>query len=350
MKLEKISLSDETAIAKWDDFVRSHPLATPNHLSSWLKTISATYSFEPFLYAATADDGALAGIFPLFRIQSPFTGTRMVSLPFSDYGGPLCSHPDLDAEMVALVRGERRSGTQRIEIRGPLDHPGDLLRFSYYKRHVLDLRPGIETIQKNIDKKTILYSVRKAEKSGVTIRRDDTKAGLDEFCRLNNLTRKKHGVPSQPRAFFDNLFSCMISTGNGFILVASHESDVIAASLFLTVAKRIHYKYNASDPANLKKYSPNHFLTWHVISWGVEQGFESLDFGRTSPDNEGLIRYKNMWGMKDMELPYYYFPRVNGAASTKENGLGYRWMTSVWRRLPLPVAESASRVLYKHLG
>ena len=268
MKFERVSLSDAATKKAWDDFAESHPRATPCHLSCWLDAISTTYSFEPFLFAARNEEGAFAGIFPLFRIRSPFTGTRMVSLPFSDYGGPLGIDPTVETGMLMHVRQEYQHDLKYLEIRGPLQDPADFLPYSYYKRHVLDLRPGLAAIQKNIDKKTILYSVRKAEKAGVSIRQENTQAGLDAFCHLNNLTRRKHGVPGQPRAFFDNLFSCIVAPGRGFILAAVHESEIIAASFFLTMAKQIHYKYNASDPALLRKFSPNHLLTWEVISWG----------------------------------------------------------------------------------
>jgi hypothetical protein len=350
MKFKTIDLSDEQAMKTWDGFVVSHPLATPSHLSCWLAAIYKTYSFEPLLYVATNDEGGIAGIFPLFKIKSAFTGSRAVSLPFSDYGGPLCTSAETEAEMVRFVKHEHQHKVNYLEIRGTLQNSDGFVPYSYYKRHVLDLQKGLPEIQKSIDKKTIMYSVRKAEKAGVSIRQENTPFGLNEFYRLNNLTRRKHGVPCQPRAFFENLFSCIIGGNKGMILLALHDSDVIAASLFLTVAKKIHYKYNASDPVLLKKYSPNHLLTWHIISWGVEHGFESLDFGRTSPDNEGLIRYKNMWGMTDGDLPYYYYPRVKGAVSTKESGLRYRCMTALWRHLPLGIMEKLSTVLFRHLG
>jgi CelD/BcsL family acetyltransferase involved in cellulose biosynthesis len=350
MRFETVSLSDVVATTAWDDYVSRHPRATPCHLSAWLWAIHATYSFEPLLYTVKDDGGALQGVFPLFRIRGAFTGVRVVSLPFSDYGGPLCNDQIVEEELVRHVRGECQNGIRYLEIRGGLARPGDLLPYNYYKRHVMDLRAGIGALQNKFDKKTIQYSIRKAEKAGVVIKQDNTRAGLEAFYRLNNLTRRKHGVPSQPHAFFENLYSRMIAAKAGFILVAEHDSTVAAASLFLTVARQIHYKYNASDPALLKKLSPNHLLTWHVITWGVENGYQSLDFGRTSPDNQGLIRYKNMWGMEDQDIPYYYYPRVKGAVATKESGISYRLATSMWRHLPLPVMEFSSSILYKHLG
>jgi CelD/BcsL family acetyltransferase involved in cellulose biosynthesis len=350
MKFETIALSDVAATKAWDDYVEVHPLATPSHLSSWLSAIQTTYSFTPLLYVAKGEDDTLLGVFPLFKIRGAFAGIRIVSLPFSDYGGPLCNSAAVEEELVRHVRCACHNGIRYLEIRGGLQSPGDLLPYHYYKRHVMNLEPGVSAIQSKIDKKTIQYCIRKAEKAGVTIRQDNTRKGLDAFYHLNNLTRRKHGVPSQPRAFFENLFSCIVAKEAGFIMVAEHESAIVAASLFLTVGKQIHYKYNASDPAVLKRLSPNHLLTWRVIAWGVEHGYAALDFGRTSPDNEGLIRYKNMWGMEDKDLPYYYYPRVKGAVSTKESGMSYRLVTSMWRHLPLPVMELSSSVLYKHLG
>jgi hypothetical protein len=350
MNIETISLSDKPALSSWDAYAGSHPHSTPSHLSFWLNAICTTYSFAPLLYVAKNDAGEIVGVFPLFKIVSHLTGTRVVSIPFSDYGGPLGNDPGVEAEMIRHMQAENRNKTKYLEIRGALRQPDGFLPYPYYKRHVLDLQQGMALIQKGMDKKTIMYSIRKAEKAGVSTRHENTLLGLDAFCHLNNLTRKKHGVPCQPRAFFENLFKNMVSGGHGFILVAVHGADVCAASWFLTIANRIHYKYSASDPLLLKKYSPNHLLTWHAITWGSEHGYSSLDFGRTSPDNEGLIRYKNMWGMKDLELPYYYYPHVKGAASTKESGLSYRIMTLLWRHMPLPVMESISSVLYKQLG
>lgn len=350
MNITKISLLDSAATSDWDAYVGGHANATPCHLSSWLTSLRDTYSFEPILYVAKDEAGQTQGIFPLFRISGAFTGIRIVSLPFSDYGGPLCTSAIVEKALVERVRQDFRSGIKYLEIRGGISEPKDMQRYNYYKRHALDLRKGIAQLQAKIDKKTILYNIRRAEKAGVVVRQENSRAGMDAFYHLNSLTRRKHGVPCQPRAFFENLFAKMIVPNFGFILVAEHESRIAAASLFLIIGKHIHYKYSASDPILLRKLSPNHLLTWSAISWGVENGYESLDFGRTSPDNVGLIRYKNMWGMEDLELPYYYYPHIHGAVATKESGIGYRMATAMWRHLPLSVLEMSSSIIYKHLG
>jgi lipid II:glycine glycyltransferase (peptidoglycan interpeptide bridge formation enzyme) len=142
----------------------------------------------------------------------------------------------------------------------------------------------------------------------------------------------------------------MITSENGFILLAEHDGLVIGASIFLKCGHTLHYKYNASDPAKIHSLSPNHLLTWNAIKWGHENNFTTFDFGRTSPDNKGLMRYKEMWGVTVADVPYYYYPKVKGAASVKEKTVLFRMYTGAWRLLPDYIAEKLSKVVFKHLA
>jgi len=111
----------------------------------------------------------------------------------------------------------------------------------------------------------------------------------------------------------------------------------------------IYYKFAASD-RNYLQYRPNHFVMWHAIQYGCEKGCKYFDAGRTSPDNLGLMRFKRSWGTQEIDLPYYYWPTVKGATSTKERSLKYKMITSLMRRMPTTISRVAGELLYKHLG
>ena len=84
---------------------------------------------------------------------------------------------------------------------------------------------------------------------------------------------------------------------------------------------------------------------------GVELGYEVLDIGKTSPTDEGLLKYKSHWGAAEMEVPHFYYPRVMGISSLDdEKSLLYRTMAVVWRRMPPVLAQLAARVFYRHAG
>lgn len=349
--LTEFSLYNESEMRQWDDFVESHPKGTPFHLSCWLRVINETYSYKPHLFVLKSNNGEIAAIFPFFIIKGILGGTRMVSIPFSDYGGPLFSNNSTcKGEVLHEIARKNNCRINCVEIRGPLSINSGFICHNYYKQNLLDLSPGIAELKKKLHKRTIVYSIRKAQKSEVTIKEESTRHGIKEFYRLNLLTRKKHGVPFQPILFFEKIFDHMISKGFASILVAVSDSKTIAASLFLKFKDTVYYKYNASDPFYLHSKTPNHLLTWHAIERAYSEGYRLFDFGRSSPDNKGLTRYKNMWGTDIMDLPYYYYPKIKGAASKEEKGLIYRISTGVWRRLPDRIVDNIGPKLYKYLG
>lgn len=342
-----ISLSDPAAVEIWDKFVHNHPEGTPSHLSGWLKCTAETYGFRPSLACFYGQGRSLEGVFPFFVINSVVHKKRLLSLPFSDFGGPLQMAQADNAAMDRIV-DSYCAKQYRIEIRGTCTN-SKFIRNDYYKRHVCSLDGDIEKIRSNINKRTIQRSIRKAEDAGTVIKRVTDVQGMEAFIRLNRLTRKKHGVPSQPRKWFNQLQKHVIESGNGFIMVAELNKRIVGASIILISGKTIHYKYNASDPEVMHQVSPNHLIVWETIKWGVANGFRALDFGRTAPDNEGLIRYKEMWGTKTVELPYYYYPEVQGISSLRENSLVYQMYSRLWRCLPDCLSEPVSDLIYKYL-
>jgi hypothetical protein len=346
---EKISSLDQIDFGAWDAFVQSHPQGTPYHLSGWLKAIEETYAFKPF-FGVWKNEGSITGILPFFKTKSFFSGSSIISLPFSDYGGTLLSGDDETGADIGEALKEFKNSEKKLEVRGPVGGDSGFAVFDYYKSHVLDLGCGIEELKKKIDKRTIQYSIRKAEKAGVEVREQNDQEGIDQFYRLNVLTRKKHGVPCQPKRFFNNLLTHVIQKGCGFILLAYCQEKPIGAGFFLTQGKSIHYKYNASDPEVLGKITPNHALTWQAMKNGCEGGFLSFNFGRTSPDNIGLMRYKSMWGSKVHDCPYLYYPKARGASSLQEKSAFYKALSGLWVKLPSFAADRIGNMIYKHFA
>jgi lipid II:glycine glycyltransferase (peptidoglycan interpeptide bridge formation enzyme) len=348
--LTKFSLYNDDEMRRWDDFVMTHPLGTPFHLSSWIRIVHETYSFEPELSVYTDASGEIAGLFPYFIISSLFSRPRIVSMPFSDYCSPLACSTSVEGELLNGVIEKSGAKMKYIEIRGLISGDSKYLCHNHYQRYTLELDPDPSKVYKGFDKRTVIRSIKKAEKEGVVITESNTSKGVEEFYRLNKLTRKKHGVPCQPKVFFEKIAEYMMSKGVAFILLATCDSQVISASLFIRFKKSIYYKYNASDPAYLASKTPNHLLIWELVKKACNEGFQTIDFGRTAKDNKGLVRYKKMWGAKAHDLPYYYYPAIKGAASNAESGLSYRVATGIWKHLPDTIADRLGPILMKQLA
>jgi len=345
-----LSLIDPLRDKRWDDFVKSHPSGSIYHSSPWFEILNHTYSLTPFYYSSIDGNNELIGIIPLFLIKSFLTGNHMVSLPFSDFCDPIFLNVEDKEKCLEKIIQLHHNQVKYFEIRSTEISNGNLPSHNYYKLHRLDLSDDPGEIMQKIDKRTVHYSIRKALREGIEIKEENSVRGIREFYRLNILTRKKHGVPPQPFEFFKNILDVLILKKMGSILLAVYEGRAIAAGIFLNFKDTVYYKYNASDPAYLSKKTPNHLLTWHAIEHACLNGYRFFDFGRTSPDNKGLIRYKEMWGAYPVDLPYYYYPKVMGVTSKEEMSFSYHFFTRLWKSLPNPIAEKFGPIVYRHIS
>ena len=348
--LTRYALDSEPDMRRWDSFVESHPEGTPFHLSGWLRTIAQTYAFEPVLCALQGSHGNIEGIAPFFRQRSLLSGSRLVCLPFSDFCAPLGFHGIGLRPLTDWLRNGSARSVRRIEIRGGLADSAGFECRTDYKHHTLRLHADPEAVLKHVDKHTIIYNIRKARREGVRIIRDNTQGALEEFYRLNLLTRKKHGVPSQPRNFFTAFARNLLDSDRAYLLLAMYQSRPVAAGVFMKLPGKIFYKYNVSDPRCLSKIVPNHLLTWTAIEQACLDGYEVFDFGRTMVNNTGLMRYKRMWGAEERDLPYYFHPTSGAFSLRNERALIYQLNSYIWRHLPESIVSRIGPAILKRLG
>ena len=187
--------------------------------------------------------------------------------------------------------------------------------------------------------------IRKAEREGVTIRRAEASCDLTEvFYALHARTRRRLGVPVQPRRFFELLWTRIIEPGLGFVLLAYSGDVPVAGAVFLAWNGTIAYKYSASDPA-FWRLCPNNLVIWTAIRWGCENGYRSFDFGRTDNENAGLRGFKSAWGATEEEL---YYATIGDARTEPSKHRLERAAAAVIRRSPLWVCRTAGAVLYKY--
>ena len=132
------------------------------------------------------------------------------------------------------------------------------------------------------------------------------------------------------------------------LLLAEHEGIVVAGIILIVSGTTVRYAYGASHEDYLH-LGPNNLLMWEAIEWACQSGYARFDLGRTAYDNGGLMDFKRGWGARQKSLTYYYWPRRAGLATTQEHSWTYRAATSVWRRLPLSIAETLGSALYRHL-
>ena len=339
---------DPVADPRWMALVEGSREAAVFHHPGWLTLLRATYGYGITACAVPGADGRLAGGLPIAEVSSRLTGRRLVALPFSDLCPPLLADDTSDDAAEAL--GEALDAFQRrrrlpLEVRGTgtvlsATSPGERFR-----HHVLALEPDVAAVERRFAKAQVRRGVRRAQREGLHAVRETDRPALEAFFRLHVATRRRLGVPTQPRRFilaFEHLFS----QGLGFVLLVRSDERPLAAGVFLTLGDTLLYKYGASDERFLG-LRPNNLLFMEAIRWGCEHGMRHLDFGRTHWDHESLRAFKLAWGAEEHELRYRH---VGGAPPGGRSGRAMSVLSAVIRHSPPGTSRAIGEVLYRHAG
>jgi lipid II:glycine glycyltransferase (peptidoglycan interpeptide bridge formation enzyme) len=178
----------------------------------------------------------------------------------------------------------------------------------------------------------------------VVCERRDLNAVTDVFYALHVETRRRLGVPVQPRRFFQLLWEELVAPGLGYVLVAEAESKAVAAAVFLSWNGNTIYKFGASDP-QARHARPNNLLFWHAIRHAIERRDRTLDFGRSELDQDGLRAFKAGWGSDEEPLVYSHLAdRAPGSTVRRASGL----LEPAIRRSPRWVTRFLGELLYRH--
>lgn len=313
---------------------------------AWIRLLAEHYRY-PVVAVAVERDGELVCGIPIAHLRSRLTGNRLVALPFSDIVTPVYGTADA-AEREQLARAVERERLDRgmpLEIHGPMEDLRDAGRGEAFLHHVCDLRgrSADEVLQSIHQSKR--RAVRAAARSGVTVQARTDAEALRAFYRLHTLTRRRLGVPTQPRGFIDR-FLTLFDEGLGFVLVAELEGTPVAAGVYLRFNGTLTMKYNASDPDRLSA-GGNVAAYAEAIRIACAEGCHSLDYGRTEIDNAGLARFKEQFGAEPRDLAYTRCP-----ADARERSVRSvpRLQQEIIRRSPPVVGRMVGAALYRHVG
>lgn len=341
---------DPVADPRWRALVDAAPDASIFHHPVWLELLRRQYGYEIAALVVPDDGGPLAAGLPLATIRSRLTGQRQVALPFSDVCPPLVA-PDAShatgALTSALAQLPGRTGLA-LEVRFPLEHLPAARHLGGHVVHLLEIPPVEEAERGSFARSAARRGANKARREGVQVARRTDREGLAIFYRLHLATRRRQGVPIQPRRFILR-FGELFVRGMGFVSVASRQGEPLAAAVFLHFKRTLTYKYGASDHRHLE-LRPNNLLFMDAVRWAASNGMATLDFGRTEESNQGLRSFKSLWGAEERPLVYTRLGGDGHDRGPEDDGRVMRMAGEVIRRGPPWVGRAAGETLYGHFG
>jgi CelD/BcsL family acetyltransferase involved in cellulose biosynthesis len=332
--------------ARWADFVASAPAATPFHDPAWATVLAETYGLSVFALVALDEAGAVVAGAPWAEVRTLAGRRRWVSLPFTDACEPLAASPAALGRLLrTLADADRALNAPQLEIRARVDATGWRVAADAVIHRLL-LDSDIDALRSRFSRSQVVRNIARAEREGVRVRSATGERDLEAFYALHVRTRRRQGVPVQPRRFLRSLWERVIQPGAGSILLADTGGDAVAGALFLHGPNTTIYKFGASDPP-ARQVRANHLLFWTAIRDSALRGERWFDFGRTDLDNAGLRAFKSGWGAKEQPLCASVLPvgAARGHAS-----LSSRLIGPPIRRGPTWVGRAVGAAFYARAG
>ncbi|XHH10605.1 MAG: GNAT family N-acetyltransferase [Candidatus Bathyarchaeia archaeon] len=339
---------------QWDEFVESHPYGTPYHMWGYGEALSMTYHYQRY-YLVGKIDGKIIGVFPLIHVNSKLFGSKLLSLPFCEYGGPLI---DMHANSVRGINQKFLDevssiasdlGVNYVELRNVSIDSSFLSQANYtqlnrYVDFKLDLSQGTEKLWRSLDKKT-RNSTRKSQKSNMVINEVQDEKMLRRYFSLYLKVEKKHGSPPQSFKLFENLLK---HSHNLKSLIAEYNRIPIAGITVFYSKNQVYWWNGVSDPA-FSNVNATNLLLWQVIEDGSKNGYSFMNFGRTRKDT-GVYQFKKGWCGTEVSLKdSVFFLNNNKELADPEQGK-YPFLSKMWSFLPTICAEKLGPKIVSGIG
>ena len=161
-----------------------------SYQANWFDLISKLYGYT-FIPLTTHDaQGEITGFLPLCYMQSPLTGRRLVSLPFSDIC-PLLATDETSAntlidQAVALAKERKVKYLElRTGVNEALARRQDLVEENQlYVRWLMPLSADPDSVWSSL-RKPVQHQVKKSQKLGVQVRIAQKREDMEHYYRLH---------------------------------------------------------------------------------------------------------------------------------------------------------------------
>ena len=280
-----VKLLDNSEV--WDSWVTSCANGNVLQAYEWGE-FKSEFGWRPLRLWACEGDTLYGGAQLLIR-QLPIG--KVVYVP----RGPLLSsdRPEAMAKTIeAIHQVSRKQGAFFAKIEPPFANSESLAKqlsalglrqsdeLQPRSTLVVDLRPDLRTISARLNIKT-RYNIGLAGRKGVTVS-EGTEADLPTFYRLLQETCWRRQFSIHSLDYYRKVWQRLEARGMAQLLLASHQSDVLAAAMIFVFGKSAYYMYGASTSRG-RNLKPAELLQWEAMKWAK---------------SEGCLEY-DLWGIPD---------------------------------------------------
>lgn len=341
--------------AAWNLYVHSHSQATPYHDFSWVESVEEAYGHVNVSLIALNND-KLVGILPIVKMEHPFFGHSLCSLPFCDLGHALADNQEiLNALLSQLQHLKESCGAKYIEYRdtardmyrSTLDITSDENKLEGKKVRMLLSLPETSDQLMSGFKSKLRSQIRKSDKNGLTYQVGNNPELINAFYQVFIHNMRKLGSPVHSKSWYqalrkhyqDDLLVSIIYTQN----------IPIGAGIVLRNGTKACIPW-ASTLAEFNHLAPNMLLYWSLLKEVTDSGAKAFDFGR-STYGEGTFNFKQQWGAEPLALNWSRLEQQESPSDEHATPSKLRGMIEYgWSRLPLSMTTMIGPKIRKYIS
>lgn len=323
----------------WDDYVSSHPQATPYQKYAWLKAVCDAYPHKNASLIAFNTNSEVVGVYPAILMVNPFTKDSLCALPYCDLGGPLTDDIQIEQQLEQAIKSRFLKGSESfIDVRtnrAKSDSPTDFNKKKV--RMLLELPSSGEKLLASFKSK-LRSQIKKAEKNGLVFTIGTTPRLLDDFYHVYTRNMRDLGSPAHSKKWFQSISEAY---GENHIFSVVYKDDIpIGAGLVLRVSDKACIPW-ASTVRDYNRLAPNMLLYWSLLGHCADNGIRSFDFGRSTYE-EGTYKFKKQWGAQPELLEWkklYLSGEQEFVVDSSNPHSALRTaLEGLWRKLPVSVS------------
>jgi CelD/BcsL family acetyltransferase involved in cellulose biosynthesis len=341
----------------WNSYLLDNPKSSFFHTLDWKDIIERVYGFEPCYFLAMEGDD-VKGIVCSFFTKSVIFGKKIISTPFNFYNEPLFDDADAASVLIkAVIDIAKHKDVKYVEFKSLSEFDNSiasnfsLVKNDHYFISGLQLKGTPDESVKSYTSrltKNLRTLKSNALKNNIKVRELSSVSDLEAFYDvLVRLYRDKHNMIPQPYSLFRSLYD--LGEKKFRLLVCTKDDKVVGGMVLLFFKDQVVYAYGASNP-DYANFSPSTLLVDHAINLVSGLGCSHMDFGVTSPYQEGLLNFKSSFGATPKKLPFYYHLLKVDKVPELDYHTSFKSLRKPFRFVPVPIIKKLSPIVTRQLG
>jgi serine/alanine adding enzyme len=319
------TLSTELDVANW-------PRLSGHH-RSWPMILSKGLKQHPIFLVASLPNNKVVGFLPLSRVESPFFGKFLVSLPYLNSGGVWADDPLVARGLVdRAVELADRFDVKHLELRHevPLEHPKLTVSRTDKVHMRLELPTTAEELNKSFKSK-LRSQIKKNSEHPFELLFGGPEL-LGDFYRVFATNMRDLGTPVYPEKLFRSILESFGPLQAELVVVRLASRPIAAAllvhqDLMTQVPSASSLRAWNTTGANLWMYSK-------LLERAIEKKSQRFDFGRSTVAS-GTYKFKEQWGAKASPAVWQYYVRKGDPASMRPDSPKKQKLIQAWKTLPV---------------